>query len=49
MKGIFEVHLITKPEYQTKLFGHITNLLNDKKLIRPRPTCANALYGDYPG
>lgn len=47
MKGTFEVHLITKPEYQTKLFGYITNL-NDKKLIRPRPTCANALYGDYP-
>lgn len=47
MQGIFEVHLITKPEYQTKLFGYITNLTN-KNLIRPRPTCAHALYGDYP-
>jgi len=47
MKGLFEVHLITEPEYQTKLFGYITNL-NNKNLIRPRPTCAHALYGDYP-
>lgn len=47
MKGLFEVHLITTPEYQTQLFGFITNL-NDKRLIRPRPTCAHALYGDYP-
>jgi hypothetical protein len=47
MKGIFEVHLITTPENQTKLFGYITNL-NNKNMINPRPTCANALYGDYP-
>ena len=47
MRGLFEVHLITNPECQTKLFGFITNL-NDKRLIRPRPTCANAMYGDYP-
>lgn len=47
MKGIFEVHLITKPEFQTQLFGYITNI-NDKRLIRPRPTCAYALYGNYP-
>ena len=47
MRGLFEVHLITEPEYQTNLFGYITNL-NDKNLIRPRPTCAHALYGDYP-
>jgi hypothetical protein len=47
MKGIFEIHLITKPEYQTQLFGFIADLKNDK-LIRPRPTCAHALYGDYP-
>lgn len=47
MKGIFEVHLITEPQYQTQLFGYITNL-NDDKLIRPRPTCAYALYGNYP-
>lgn len=47
MQGIFEVHLITNPECQTKLFGYITNLRNPF-LIRPRPTCAHALYGDYP-
>lgn len=47
MKGLFEVHLITNPEKQTELFGYITNLKN-KRLIRPRPTCAYALYGDYP-
>lgn len=47
MKGLFEVHLITTPEYQTQLFGFITNL-NDTRLIRPRPTCAYALYGNYP-
>ena len=47
MKGMFEVHLITTPENQTKLFGYITNL-NNKYMINPRPTCANALYGDYP-
>jgi hypothetical protein len=47
MKGLFEIHLITKPEYQTPLFGFITNLKN-KKLVRPRPTCAHALYGDHP-
>ena len=46
--GIFEVHLITKPEYQPALFGYITNLKENKNLIRPRPTCAHALYGDYP-
>ena len=49
--SIFEVHLITYPEYQTELFGYITNLdfdLNHNMLIRPRPTCATALYGDYP-
>lgn len=47
MKGLFEVHLITKSEYQTQLFGYITNL-RDTRLVRPRPTCANAMYGDYP-
>jgi hypothetical protein len=47
MKGLFEVHLITTPEYQSQLFGFITNL-NDTRIIRPRPTCAYALYGDYP-
>lgn len=47
IKGIFEVHLITEPQYQTQLFGYITNLKNER-LIRPRPTCAHALYGDYP-
>lgn len=47
MKGLFEVHLITPPECQTQLFGYITNL-NDDNLVRPRPTCATALYGDYP-
>ena len=47
MKGLFEVHLITTPENQTKLFGYITNL-DDLRLINPRPTCANAMYGDYP-
>lgn len=47
MQGTFEVHLITNPDCQTKLFGYITNLTN-KNLIRPRPTCAHALYGDYP-
>lgn len=50
MKGLFEVHLITTPEHQSQLFGFITNLIdsNDKSLIRPRPTCAYALYGNYP-
>jgi len=51
MKGTFEVHLITTPENQTKLFGYITNLINndtDNRLIRPRPTCAYSLYGNYP-
>lgn len=50
MKGLFEVHLITTPEYQSQLFGFITNLIdsNDKRIIRPRPTCAYALYGNYP-
>src|SRR3972149_10238336 len=51
MKGTFEVHLITTPENQTKLFGYITNLINndtDNHLIRPRPTCAYSLYGNYP-
>ena len=47
MEGLFEVHLITIPTKQTQLFGYITNLKNDK-LIRPRPTCANSLYGDCP-
>lgn len=47
IKGLFEVHLITKPEHQSALFGYITNLNNDK-LIRPRPTCAHSLYGNYP-
>ena len=47
MKGIFEVHLITTYEHQTKLFAFITDL-DDKRLIRPRPTCAQALYGDHP-
>lgn len=47
MKGLFEVHIITKPEYQTQLFGFITNL-KDSRLVRPRPTCAHALYGDCP-
>lgn len=47
IKGLFEVHLITKPEYQSALFGYITNLNNDK-LIRPRPTCAHSLYGNHP-
>lgn len=47
MKGLFEVHLITLPEYQTQLFGYITNL-RDKRLINPRPTCAHSLYGDFP-
>ena len=47
--GLFEVHLITKPEYETQLFGFITDLANSRTdLIRPRPTCAHALYGDYP-
>lgn len=45
--SIFEVHLITRPECQNHLFGYITNLVDDR-LIRPRPTCATALYGDYP-
>lgn len=47
MKGIFEVHIITKPEYQTQLFAYITNLQRPG-LINPRPTCAYALYGDHP-
>ncbi|QKF94660.1 hypothetical protein QKU48_gp1202 [Fadolivirus algeromassiliense] len=47
MKGTFEIHLITTPEKQTQLFGYITNL-SDGRLIRPRPTCAYALYGNYP-
>jgi len=46
ISGLFEVHLITTPECQTKLFGYITNI-SDKRLIRPRPTCSNTLYGDY--
>lgn len=51
IEGLFEVHLITKPEYQTQLFGYITDLhLNffAKRLVNPRPTCAHALYGDHP-
>ena len=44
--GLFEVHLITTPDCQTKLFGYVTNI-KDKRLIRPRPTCSNSLYGDY--
>ena len=44
-KGTFEVHLITTPENQNKLFAYITNLKNDK-LIKIRPTCANSFYGD---
>jgi hypothetical protein len=47
MQGTFEVHLITNPNCQTKLFGYIVNLRNTN-LIRPRPTCAYALCGDYP-
>ncbi len=45
--GLFEVHLITTPESQNKLFGYITNITNPK-IIRPRPTCSNSLHGDYP-
>lgn len=50
IKGLFEVHLITKPEYQSALFGYITDFTaeNRKNIVRPRPTCAHALYGDYP-
>lgn len=44
---MYEVHLITTIQYQTQLFGYIANL-NDSRLIRPRPTCAHTLYGDYP-
>eukprot|EP01091_Cochliopodium_minus_P019949 TRINITY_DN8559_c0_g1_i2.p1 TRINITY_DN8559_c0_g1~~TRINITY_DN8559_c0_g1_i2.p1 ORF type:complete len:153 (+),score=20.38 TRINITY_DN8559_c0_g1_i2:156-614(+) len=47
MKGLFEVHLITEPNYQTQLFGYVQNL-SDKRLIRPRPTCAYSLYGNFP-
>lgn len=47
ISGLFEVHLITLPKFQTKLFGYVTNL-DDSRLIRPRPTCAHTLYGDYP-
>ncbi len=45
--GLFEVHLITNPECQNKLFGYITNI-NNPKIIRPRPTCSNSLHGDFP-
>ena len=50
MQGTFEVHLITNPDCQPKLFGYITNLININplNLIRPRPTCSHSLYGDYP-
>lgn len=47
ISGLFEVHLITLPQFQTQLFGYVTNL-SDSRLIRPRPTCAHTLYGDYP-
>ena len=47
IRGIFEVHLITEPEFQPRLFGYCTNI-TDTKIIRPRPTCSHSLYGDYP-
>ena len=47
MSCLYEVHLITSPADQNRLFGYITNIRNPK-LINPRPTCANALYGDHP-
>lgn len=50
IKGTFEVHIITKPEFQPQLFGYINDISNNKtyNIIRPRPTNANSLYGDYP-
>lgn len=45
--GVFEVCIITKPEFQMELFGFIADL-NDKELIHPRPMCAYSLYGDHP-
>lgn len=47
--GNFEIHLITKPEKQMQLFGCIENIKarNDKHIIRPRATCAYALYGKH--
>lgn len=52
IKGIFEVHIITTPEFQTDLFGYIADIKSRRgvysNLIRPRPTCAHAKYGDYP-
>ena len=49
MEGTFEVHIITTPENQTNLFAFITDLdKQNSNIIRPRPTCAVAKYGDYP-
>lgn len=45
--GIYEVHLIVSESNEINLFGFILNL-RDELLIRPRPTCAKAFYGDYP-
>lgn len=47
MEGLFEVYLITAIEFQTQLFGYITDFRNPKA-IRPRPCCAYSLYGDCP-
>lgn len=53
ISGLFEVHLITTPEQQTRLFAYVTDLSHNNNNLHliptnPRPTCAQALYGDYP-
>lgn len=46
--GMFEVHLITTPQFEPQLFGFVANVSKNPALIRPRPTCARSLYGSCP-
>jgi hypothetical protein len=45
--GVFEIHLIVRPEDIAPLYSFINEHKHDRKYINMRPTCAQTFYGDY--